>query len=317
MMKRNLLRRLVQALIVLTGVSLLIFVMLRIVPGNPIETMMGEHANAETVARITAEMGLDQPLHVQFFRYISSAVRGDFGTSYSLGKPVSQLIGNAFVNTLVLALFASLFAWVVGIACGIFSAIKKNRLPDRLFMGFSLLGISLPVFMAAMFLQYVIAFRLQWLPISGTDHWTGFILPAIALGWSSAGQVAQLTRTTLLETLQEDYIDTARAKGRGLFGVLVRHALRNAMLPVLTMMAIQFSSLLSGAVITETVFSINGVGRLMVQAISGRDIPLLQATSLLATSLVILGSLAADCLYSVLDPRIRQENTPAARRKEG
>jgi len=307
MMKRNLARRLLQALIVLVGVTLLIFVMLRIVPGNPIETMMGEHANAETVARMTAEMGLDQPLHIQFFRYISSAVRGDFGTSYSLGKPVSRLIGSAFVNTFILALFAAAFAWIAGISCGIISAVKKNRLPDRLFMGFSLLGISLPVFMAAMFLQYVFAYQLKWLPISGTDSWTGFILPAVALGWNSAGQVAQMTRTTLLETLQEDYIDTARAKGMGPFGVLVRHALRNAMLPVLTMMAIQFSGLLSGAVITETVFSINGVGRLMVQAISGRDIPLLQATSLLATTVVILGNLLADCLYSVLDPRIRKE----------
>ncbi len=312
MMIRNLARRLVQALIVLIGVILLIFVMLRIVPGNPIEAMMGEHANAETVARMTAEMGLDQPLHIQFFRYLSSAVRGDFGTSYSLGKPVSLLIGSAFHNTLILALFAALFAWIVGLGCGILSAVKKNRLPDRLFMGFSLLGISLPVFMAAMFLQYVFAFHLHWLPISGTENWTGFILPGIALGWSSAGQVAQLTRTTLLETLQEDYIDTARAKGRSPFGVLTRHALRNAMLPILTMMAMQFSSLLSGAVITETIFSINGVGRLMIQAISGRDIPLLQATSLLATGLVILGNLLADSLYAVLDPRIRQENAPVS-----
>ena len=291
----------------LIGVVLLTFVMLRIVPGNPVETMMGEHADAATVARMTAEMGLDQPLHIQFFRYVSSAVRGDFGTSYSLGKPVSRLLGNAFVNTLVLALCAALFAWLVGICCGILAAVTKNRLPDRLFMGFSLLGISLPVFMAAMFLQYVFAFRLKWLPIAGTDSWTGFILPAVALGWNSAGQVAQITRTALVETLQEDYIDTALAKGRSRLGVLIHHALRNAMLPVLTMMAIQFSGFLSGAVITETVFSINGVGRLMVQAISGRDIPLLQGTSLLATSVVILGSLLADCLYSVLDPRIRKE----------
>ena len=307
MKSNNLPKRILQAVIVLAGVVLLTFVMLRIVPGNPIETMMGEHANAATVARMTAEMGLDQPLHIQFFRYLSSAVRGDFGTSYSLGKPVSELLRGAFVNTLVLALFAALFAWIVGIGCGILAAYKKNRLADRMCMGFSLMGISLPVFMAAMFLQYVFAFRLHWLPISGTDSWTGFILPAVALGWNSAGQVAQMTRTMLAETLTEDYIDTARAKGRGPFGVLMHHALRNAMLPVMTMMAIQFSSLLSGAVITETVFSINGVGRLMVQAISGRDIPLLQATSLLATTVVILGSLAADCLYSVLDPRIRKE----------
>ena len=300
-------QRLIQAVIVLAGVVLLTFVMLRIVPGNPIETMMGEHANAETIQRMTAEMGLDQPLYIQFFQYVSSAVRGDFGTSYSLGKPVSELLSRAFVNTLTLALFAALFAWIVGIGCGILSAVKKNRLPDRLFMGFSLLGISLPVFMAAMLLQYVFAFRLRWLPISGADSWKSFILPAIALGWNSAGQVAQMTRTSLLETLGEDYIDTAQAKGSGQMGVLVLHALRNAMLPVMTMMAIQLSGLLSGAVITETVFSINGVGRLMVQAISGRDIPLLQGTSLLATGVVILGSLAADCLNAVLDPRIRKE----------
>ena len=306
-MKHSLLQRLVQAVIVLVGVVLLTFVMLRIVPGNPIETMMGEHASTETIRRMTAEMGLDQPLYIQFFQYVSSAVRGDFGTSYSLGKPVSELLGRAFVNTLTLALFAALFAWIVGIGCGILAAVKKNRLPDRLFMGFSLLGISLPVFMAAMLLQYVFAFKLRWFPISGASDWRGFILPAIALGWNSAGQVAQMTRTSLLETLGEDYIDTARAKGRGQMGVLVLHALRNAMLPVMTMMAIQLSGLLSGAVITETVFSINGVGRLMVQAISGRDIPLLQGTSLLATGVVILGSLAADCLYAVLDPRIRKE----------
>lgn len=306
-MKHSLLQRLLQAAVVLIGVVLLIFVMLRVVPGNPIETMMGEHASLSTIQRMTAEMGLDRPLYIQFLQYLSSAVRGDFGTSYSLGKPVSDLLSQAFANTLKLALFSALFAWIVGIGCGILSAVKKNRLPDRLFMGFSLLGISLPVFMAAMLLQYVFAYRLRWVPISGAADWKGFILPAIALGWNSAGQVAQMTRTSLLETLQEDYIDTARAKGRGELGVLVLHALRNAMLPVMTMMAIQLSSLMSGAVITETVFSINGVGRLMVQAINGRDIPLLQGTALLATSVVILGSLVADCLYAVLDPRIRRE----------
>lgn len=305
-MKHTLVQRLIQAVIVLIGVVLLTFVMLRIIPGNPVETMMGEHADSATIQRMTEEMGLNQPLYIQFLRYISSAIRGDFGTSYSLGKSVSELMRNAFANTLVLALCAALFAWVVGIGCGILSAVRKDHLSDRLFMGFSMLGISLPVFMVAMLLQYVFAYRLHWLPVSGTQSWKGFILPAIALGWNSAGQVSQMTRTTLLETLQEDYIDTARAKGRGPMGVLVFHALRNAMLPVMTMMAIQLSGLLSGAVITETVFSINGVGRLMVQAISGRDIPLLQGTSLLATTVVILGNLLADCLYAVLDPRIRK-----------
>ena len=233
-MLRTLAQRLVQAVIVLAGVMLLIFVMLRIVPGNPVETLMGEHANQETIARVSEEMGLDQPLHIQFFRYLSSALRGDFGTSFTLGKPVSRLLRSAFVNTLILALFAALFAWIIGIGCGVLAAVTKNRLPDRIFTGFSLLGISLPVFMAAMFLQYVFAFRLHWLPISGADSWTGFILPGIALGWNSAGQIAQMTRVTLLETLQEDYIDTALAKGLSPARTVVRHALRNAMLPVLT-----------------------------------------------------------------------------------
>ena len=296
-------RRLLQALLVLVLVSLLLFVMLRIVPGNPVAVLMGEHANQATIDRLTAELGLDQPIHIQFFRYLSGAVRGDFGTSYSLGKPVSQLIGAAFLNTLLLSLAAALFAWLTGGLCGILAAIRKNSIPDRLFMGFSLLGISMPVFMAAMLLQYVFAFHLHWLPISGTADWRSFVLPAVALGWNSAGSIARLVRSTLMETLEDDYIDTARAKGLSRTGVLFRHALRNTLLPTVTMMALQLSGLLSGAVITETVFSINGIGRLAVQAISARDVPLLQGTVLFSTALVIAGNLLADVLYKVLDPR--------------
>ncbi len=306
-MKYNILQRLLQAAAVLLGVALLIFVMLRIVPGNPIATMMGEHADAATIERMTAELGLDQPIPAQFCRYIADAFRGDFGTSYSLGKPVSQLMKAAFGNTLKLAVLAALFAWILGIGCGIIAAVRKNGVFDHLFMGVSLLGVSMPVFMVAMILQYVFAYHLHWLPISGTDSIKGFILPAVALGWNSAGSVSRLVRSTLLDILQEAYIDTARAKGRRQWGVLGVHALRNALLPVVTMMALQISSLLSGAVITETIFSINGIGRLAVQAISGRDIPLLQGTALFSTAVVILGNFLADCLYSVLDPRIRKE----------
>lgn len=305
-MIQNLLRRLLQAFAVLIGVALLLFVMLRIVPGNPIATLMGEHANQETVERMTAELGLDQPIHVQFFRYIGNAFRGDFGTSYSLGRPVSQLMAQAFGNTLKLAIAAALFAWVLGMLCGIFAAVRKDGIPDRLFMGFSLLGVSMPVFMVAMLLQYLFGYYLHWLPISGSDGWKSYILPAVALGWNSAGSIARLVRSTLLDVLEEDYIVTARAKGLGQMGVIIRHALRNTMLPVMTMMAVQFSGLLSGAVITETIFSINGIGRLAVQAISGRDIPLLQGTVLFSTLVVILGNLLADVLYSTLDPRIRK-----------
>jgi peptide/nickel transport system permease protein len=202
---------------------------------------------------------------------------------------------------------ASAFAWLLGIVSGIIAAVRKNSILDHLFMGASLLGVSMPVFMAAMVLQFLFAYKLKIFPIAGVTSWTGFILPAIALGWNSAGSIARLTRSTLLEVLQADYIDTARAKGRGQLGVLTRHALRNAMLPVLTMMAVQLSSMLSGAVICETIFSINGIGRLAVQAIGSRDIPLLQGTVLLSATVVIIGNFLADSLYSVLDPRIRKE----------
>lgn len=306
-MAKNILARILQAILVMLGVALLIFIMLRIVPGDAIVTMMGEHAKLETIERMTRELGLDQPVYVQFWRYITGALCGDFGTSYALNRSVSELIGLAFPNTLRLAVAAAIVAWITGIICGIIAAVKKNGILDHLFMGFSLLGVSVPVFMVAMVLQYFLAYRLKLLPISGVDSWQGYILPAIALGWNSAGSIARLTRSTLLEVLQEDYIDTARAKGHRQLGVITVHALRNALLPVITMMAVQLSSLLSGAVICETVFSVNGIGRLVVQAIEGRDIPLLQGTILFSTLLVILGNLIADCLYAALDPRISKE----------
>lgn len=306
-MKQSFLRRLLESVVILIGVALLIFIMLRVIPGNPIETMMGEHASRSTIDRMTAELGLDRPIHIQFFRYITGALRGDFGTSYSLGKPVSSLMRSAFGNTLKLSVMASLFAWAIGILCGVLSAVRKGGPADHIFMGFSLLGVSMPVFMTAMILQFFFGYYLHWLPISGAGSWKNFVLPAIALGWNSAGAISRLTRSTLLDVLQEDYIETARAKGLTQSAMVIFHALRNTMLPVVTMMAIQFSGMLSGAVITETVFSINGIGRLAVQAISGRDIPLLQGTILFSTAVVILGNLVADSLYSILDPRIRKE----------
>lgn len=304
----NIVKRILQTVLILIGVALLIFLMLRIIPGNAILTMMGDKTNPEAVERMTAELGLDKPFYVQFWMYIRGVFTGDLGTSYSLNRSVSELISTSFPNTVKLAIAAAIVAWVVGIVCGIIAAVKKNGIIDHLFMGVSLLGVSVPVFMVAMVLQYLLAYKLQWFPISsGNAGFLGYVLPATALGWNSAGSVARLTRSTLLEVLQEDYIDTARAKGYRQLYVIIRHALRNAVLPVITMMAVQLSSLLSGAVICETVFSINGIGRLAVAAIEARDIPLLQGTVLFSTVIVILGNLLADCLYSVLDPRIRKE----------
>ena len=305
---RAFLKRLLSMVPVLIGVILLVFIMLRIVPGDPVAILLGEHVSQDKIERLTAAMGLDKPFIEQFFQYIAGAIRGDLGTSYKTSRAVTEMITEAFPYTLRLALMAALFAWVIGLAAGIIAAIRHNRLPDRLFMGFSLMGVSMPVFITALILQYVFAYRLKIFDLLYvTDkEILSMILPAIALGWNSAGSIARMTRSSLLEVMQADYIDTARAKGVRQMNVILRHALKNAMLPVITMMALQLSSMLSGAVITESIFSIPGIGKLATDAITWRDMPLLQGTVLFTTVIVILGNLAADLLYSVLDPRIRK-----------
>ena len=306
---KSIVKRILASIPVIVGVVLVIYLILRILPGDAITTMMGEHYNAQAAEQMIAELGLDQPWYVQFWRYISGLFTGDMGTSIKYHKLVSELIATYFPVTVKLAALAALVAWTVGLVCGVISAMRKDKLADRIGMGFSLLGISVPVFMTAMVLQYLLAYKLPWFPIQGVEKgFVAYILPAIALGWNSAGNVARLTRSTLLEVMQSDYIDTARAKGRSVSGAVVYHALRNAMIPVITVMAMQISSLLSGAVMTETIFSLPGIGRLAMDAITARDVPLLQGSVVFTTLLVIAGNLVADCLYTVLDPRIRKEN---------
>lgn len=306
-MLRKIIERLLLSIPILFGVILLIFIMLRIVPGDPITTMLGEHVDLRTIEKIKVEMGLDKPLYIQFFKYIVNILRGDFGTSYRLNRNVSKIIIEAFPNTLKLALSSALFAWILGISTGIVSAIYKNKFIDRLFMTGALMGVSMPIFMLALGLQYLLAFKFPIFPVSGYDRILSMILPAIALGWNSAGSIARMTRSNLVEVLREDYIRTARAKGLNEADVIISHALKNALLPIVTMMALQLSSMLSGAVITESIFGIAGVGRLAVNAIETRDMPLLQGTVIFTTILIILGNLLADVLYSIIDPRIRGE----------
>lgn len=303
---KKVVKRILISIPVLIGVVLAIFVMLRIVPGNPVTTMMGEHVNPAVIEKISKEMGLDQPYYIQFLKYIANALRGDFGTSYRLNRNVTQIIIEAFPNTVKLSLLAAAVSWLIGIVAGIVAAIRQNRLLDRLFMGCALMGVSMPVFMMALVLQYVFAFKLKWFPVSGFDSFRAMILPAIVLGWNSAGSIARMTRSNLVEIMQEDYIRTARAKGLREYAVIIFHALKNAMLPVVTMMALQISSMLSGAVLTESVFGVPGIGRLAVNAIETRDMPLLQGTVVFTTVLIIVGNLIADLLYNVLDPRIRE-----------
>jgi peptide/nickel transport system permease protein len=298
-------KRLLIAVPVLVSVIFIIFLILNVLPGNPVEVMMKERANPVIIERVSREMGLYDPVMVRFFRYLKNAAMGDFGMSYKQNRDVGTMIKNAFPNTIRLSAAALLVAWIIGLPAGIVSAVKKYSFIDNVFMTFSLMGVSVPVFWTALLLQLIFGYYLKILPINGYTTWRHLVLPAIALGWASAGSVARLTRSNLLEVMRNDYIRTARAKGLKEILVVARHALKNSMLPVVTIMALQISSLLSGAVITESVFGIPGIGRLTVDAINSRDLPLLQGSVMFCTIIVILGNIAADISYSFIDPRIR------------
>ncbi|MBQ6294347.1 MAG: ABC transporter permease [Firmicutes bacterium] len=306
-MVKYIVNRILVTIPIIIAIILIVFLLLQVLPGNPIQVMMKEKVNQAVIDRVTEQMGLNDPLMVRFGRYLWGMLHGDLGHSYKLKRPVTQLIMTAFPNTVKLAITSALVAWIIGIPTGIISAIKKDTLLDRTLMGFSLVGISLPVFWAAMLLQYVLGYKLKLLPISGYSTIRHMIMPAIVLGWASSGSIARLTRSSLLGVMKNDYIRTARAKGLVESAVVLRHGLKNSMIPVVTMMAMQFASLLSGAVITESVFGIGGIGQLMVSAISQRDMPLLQSSVVFSTMIIIIGNLVADILYSFLDPKIRTQ----------
>ena len=300
-----LLRRCLGVILVLLGVMLLIFIVLRIIPGDPAKVLLNEHVSEEAIKRLTESMNLDKPLSVQFFIYLKNALCGDLGQSYFMKQPVLSLILEAFPYTLKLTVLSAAFAWIFGIGIGIISALYHDRLADHLFRGISLLGVSVPVFMVALFLQYLMYYKLSLLPLLYDGSFISMILPAVALGWNSAGSVARLTRSGLMEQLNAPYLDTARAKGLTTKRAVLTHGLKNAMLPVITLMALQLSGMLSGAVITESVFSISGLGKLALTAVQTRDMPLLQGTVLFTALIISVGNIIADIINSLMDPRIR------------
>ncbi|WP_313756337.1 ABC transporter permease [Tissierella sp.] len=304
-MSRYIVKKILLVIPVLIGISLITFILLNVVPGDPVTLMMKEHVKPDVIERVRQQMNLDDPAYIRFFRFLWGAVQGDFGVSYKLKRPVADLLFDAFPNTLKLAVSAAVVSWIIGIPAGIFSAVKRNSFVDNIFMGFSLLGVSIPVFWAGLLFQYIFSLKLGLLPVSGFTSFKHLIMPSIVLGWSSAGTIARLTRSNLLEVMRNDYIRTARAKGNADIRVIVKHALKNSMLPVVTVMALQVAGLLSGAVITESVFGIPGIGRIAVNAIQNRDMPLLQGSVIFTTFIVILGNLVADILYSFIDPRIK------------
>jgi ABC-type dipeptide/oligopeptide/nickel transport system permease component len=310
-MTQYILRRLLILPIVMLGVSILVFLVLHLVPGNPAQVIAGPDAPPETVERIERELGLDKSLPEQYWRYISRVAQGDLGQSLRSRRPVMDDIMDALPNTLQLTLVSALITPVIAIPLGVAAAAKRGTWVDSSLMLVSMLGITAPVFAVALGLMWIFGFKLQLLPISGYGGpfwtWDGFksiLMPAITLSVLSIAATARLTRSAMLEVLGQEYIRTARAKGLSNTTVLMRHGLKNAMLPVVTVLGLQVAGLLSGAVVTETVFAWPGLGRLAIYAIDSRDFPVVQGTVLVISLIFVLVNLAVDLLYAFVDPRI-------------
>src|SRR5258708_29475772 len=274
-------------------------------PGSPIDNLLGQHSSAEARKRLEHEYGLDRPALVQYGSFLGRAVRGDLGRSISYDRPITQMIEEKFPVTAQLACMAMVFAILVGLPAGILAALKHNRLIDRATMGFVLLSISLPAFVSAPILMLLFAVRLGWLPSTGWDGPENYILPVLVLGVRPAALLARFMRSSMLEVIRQDYIRTAYAKGLSPARVLFKHGLKNAFLPVLTVLGNTFGFLLTGSFVVETIFNIPGIGYESVQSILRRDYPVIQGVTLLVAVIFITVNLVVDILYGVIDPRVR------------
>jgi ABC-type dipeptide/oligopeptide/nickel transport system permease component len=304
---RYLVQRLILSVPVLLGVSIVVFLMLHLLPGDPALAMLAGQSGitSEDVDRIRRQLGLDQPLPVQYLTYIGRVLHGDFGESVHSHRPVLEMIAEQAGATIQLAVAAMVIAVTMGIVLGTISALRQNTWVDTLSMLIALFGVSMPSFWFGLILIYIFSLQLGWLPVTGQGGWQRLVLPAIALGMDFSAITARLVRANLLEVLRQDYILTARAKGLRNQAVIARHALRNAMIPVLTIIGLQLGNLLGGAVVIETVFAREGIGRLAVTAILSKDFPLVQGIVLVAAVVYVSINLLIDLSYATLDPRIR------------
>jgi ABC-type dipeptide/oligopeptide/nickel transport system permease component len=302
-----LLRRFAASLAVLALVSLGTFMMVHLVPGDPVRAMLGEggQTTAEDIEQMRRQLGLDRPLPVQYLDYVTRAVRGDFGQSIRTDRPVITEIRAQLPATIQLAAAAFVVATVVGIGLGALAATHHNSWLDNVGMMVALLGVSVPSFWLGLLLIFIFSLRLGWLPAAGMGGISHLILPALTLGLWAAGIIARLTRSSLLEVLRQDYMVTARSKGMSERAVLVRHAFRNALVPIVTIVGLQIGTMLSGAIIVETVFARSGLGRLVMTAIVGKDFPMVQGIVLFSAVIYVAMNLLVDISYAVLDPRIR------------
>ncbi len=308
-MLRFFVSRLVSAIPVLFGVSLAVFLMIHLLPGDPATIMLqGAPASAQDIQNLRHQLGLDQPLYVQYFKYMERVVRGDFGISIHTRRPVLTEIVTVFPSTLQLALAAMGVAVVMGIILGIVAALRHNTWVDTLSMGVALFGVSMPNFWIGLLLILVFSVRLHWFPAVGIGGPSHLVLPAIALGANFSAITARLVRSNMLEVLRQDYVTTARAKGLAERRVVMGHTLRNALIPVITIVGLQFGTLLGGAVVIETVFARQGLGQLAVTAIMGKDFPLIQGIVLVSAVVYVFVNILVDFSYTLLDPRITSES---------
>jgi peptide/nickel transport system permease protein len=307
-MTRYAAQRLLVTIPTVFAVTVLIFLMLQLVPGDPAEVFLGEkQSSPELLEQVRHDMGLDRPLHIQYLSYIWGVLRGDLGVSLFNNQPVTQQIIDALPYTLELALTALLISTVLGVSLGVISALRHNTWLDSLSMGIALVGVSMPVFWLGLMLIFFFSVRLQWFPPMGQGSLDRLILPALALGLLSSATLARLVRSSMLEVMSEDYVRTARAKGLRERGVVVRHALRNALIPAITVLGLQFGGLLSGAVLTETIFARVGLGRMYVESILNKDITMVQGLTLMIAIFMMVTNILVDLSYALLDPRIRYE----------
>jgi ABC-type dipeptide/oligopeptide/nickel transport system permease component len=304
---RRLLFRALLALPALWLILTMVFLLIHVVPGDPVEQMLGEGARAEDVQQLRHSLGLDLPIGVQYVRYLHGVVRGDLGTSLRFDQPVAQLVLERYPATLELAFFALLVCAALSIPAGILAAARQGRPADHAVSILSLLGLSVPNFALGPVLILIFSVKIGWLPVSGRGGLAHLILPAATLGAALAAILTRMVRTSMVEELTSDYVRTARAKGLPERVVLFRHAFRNALIPNITILGLQFGTLLAGTIVTETIFSWPGIGRLAVQAIEGRDYPLLQGCILVIAVSYVLVNLLTDVVYALADPRVRFE----------
>lgn len=304
-MRDYLIKRILQAVGVIVCISAITFFVLNIVPGDPVRVMMGDMADEKTIETVRHNMGLDRPVPEQYANWFVNMVHGDFGTSYTQKKSVTTLMGQAFSVTAKLAGFAYILALVVGLVVGIVSAVYHGKWVDRLLMALSIFGISAPAFWVAIILQIVFALNLKWFPLSGIKTAASFVLPVIALGTRYAASIARVTRTSMLEVLNQDFMRTAEAKGVKRSSVILVHGLRNALIPIITICGTQLGEIFTGSILIESVFGIPGMGKMLLDAINARDLPLIEGGVMYIAFICVVVYLIVDILYAVVDPRIR------------